>query len=129
MRIMMENFTWNYQFILRNEQKFTLSLVDTYEQNWKKKYFWFIIYIFIPLHGICRKACNYYSILPEVKLIDFSWEFVVVFRESLFWINLLDHVSRFSLCFDLSFLSWSLVILFASCLKVFERFEWYCFGC
>ena len=60
--------------ILLNEQTFTQSLTDIYEQNWKKKKFWtYIIYIFIPFHGIGIKVSNYYSILLELKLIDFSW--------------------------------------------------------
>ena len=31
------NWSWNHQLILQNEQEFSLSLMDKYEQNWKKK--------------------------------------------------------------------------------------------
>ena len=87
--------------ILQNKQKFTLSLIDIYEQNWKNKWFWtYVIYIFYTF------SRNWYAIIM-VFCQNWSWlifhEFVVVFLECLFWINILDHVFRSSLCFDLSF--------------------------
>ena len=110
MCIMMENRSWNYQLILRNEQKFTLSwqifMNKTERKNsFKPKLFTFL-YLYMELVWRYVVIILFY---PNWNWLIFL-QFVVVSLESLFWINLLDHVSGFNLCFDLSFLSWSLAI-------------------
>ena len=80
----------NSKFIVENvhyDGKLKVKLL-IYFTNWTEvypefdRYLWIelkeemilIYYLhFIPLHGIGIKICNYYSVLPELKLIGFSW--------------------------------------------------------
>ena len=133
MCIMMENWSWNYQLILRNEQK--LSWVDRYlwtelREEIILNLYYFYFYTFTWNWYI--KVCNYYSILPDLKLINFLWIWGCFPRK--FVLNELVR-SRVWIqpVFSSEFLS-CLAILFASCFKVFGRLNdtasvasWACF--
>ena len=78
------------------------------------------------------KVCNYYSILPELKLIDLSW-ICDCFPRKFVLNELLRSRVWIQPVFSSEFLS-RLAILFASCFKVFGRLNdtasvasWACF--